>query len=347
MNKLTIAEIARRAGVSKATVSRVLNRRPEGVGPRTRARIQQILDETGYQPSALARTLATGRSRSIGLIIPDIANPFYPLLVRGAEAVLAEAGYTLFLCNADRDLAKETAAIRALIDKGVDGIILDSAGSRSDRHVQVLEAKSIPVVLIDRVVGTRSAHYGVYVDNRQGARDAARYLFADPGRRLVFLNGPAALSQSVERRQGVEAAMRERGIAADRLRVVEGDFSLESGYRLTAGLITAEAGRPGFNAIFAANDIMAFGALRALRQAGIAVPGMVEVIGFDDIELARMIDPPLSTVSQPTRDMGAAGAELLLKLIAGDVPPERTIVMCPRLELRGTTAAIPSSEETA
>lgn len=344
MNKLTIADIAARAGVSKTSVSRVLNNRTEGVGPETRERIRRILDETGFQPSGVARGLATGESRSIGLIIPDIGNPFYPLLVRGVETTLNAAGYGLFLCNSDRDVDKEAAYVRALIDKRVDGVILDSAGSECDCHLGRLEDERIPVVLLDRVIGRRSARHGVFVDNRRGARDAALHLFAAPDRRLVYLNGPSALSQSIERRAGVEVAMGELGVPPDRLRVVEGDFSLESGYRLISRLIAEEGGRPSFNAVFAANDVMALGALRALRQAGLAVPGEVEVIGFDDIDIARMIDPPLSTVSQPTLEMGAAGAELLLRLIAGEKPRRKTVVMRPELELRGTTSPIPNPQ---
>ena len=311
MTRLTIADIAQRAGVSKATVSRVLNRRPEGVGRETRERIQAILDETGFQPSAMARSLATGESRSVGLIIPDISNPFYPLLVLGAEAALNAAGYGLFLCNTGRDMEKEAACIRMLIDKGVDGVLLDSAGSDCDCHLSQLDAARIPVVLLDRVIGTRSARCGVFVDNQQGARDAARHLFATPHRRLVFLNGPAALSQSIERRAGVEAALRDAGVPPGSLQVLEGDFSLESGYRLIAERIAAEGGRPGFNAVFAANDVMALGALRALRQAGIAVPGEVEVIGFDDIDLASFISPALTTMAVDKPGMGRLAVSLL------------------------------------
>lgn len=344
MSKLTIADIAARAGVSKTSVSRVLNRRPEGVGHETRERIQRVLDETGFEPSATARCLATGRSRSIGLIIPDIANPFYPALARGVEATLGAAGYGVFLCDTDGDIEREADHVRTLIDKRVDGIIIDSAGSERDDHIRRLDDAGIPVVLLDRVVGERSSHRGVFVDNQAGARDAARHLFSAPGRELVYVNGPAALSQSIERRAGVVAAMTELGVPDARLRVVEGDFSLESGYRLIAALIAEDGGRPRFNAIFAANDVMALGALRALRQAGVAVPGEVEVIGFDDIDIARMIDPPLSTVSQPTREMGAAGADLLLRLIAGERPRRKTVVMTPRLELRGTTAPLTISQ---
>lgn len=344
MGKLTITDIARLAGVSKATVSRVLNNRAEGVGAQKRAQILKLVEETGFQPCSTARCLATGESRSIGLVIPDITNPFYPLLVRGAERRLNECGYSLFLCNTDRSLATEEAYVRVLIEKRVDGVILDSAGSMHDAHVRLLEDNGIPIVLLDRAIGHRTSRYGVFVDNQRGAFEAAAHLLRRDDCRLLFLNGPAELSQSIERRAGVEEAARLAG-ATDRLRVLEGDFSVDSGFRLVAGALaetqTAAKSTPAaFNAVFAANDVMAIGALRALKQCGIPVPQEVEVMGFDDIELAGMVDPPLSTVSQPTLEMGTASADLLLRLIGGEKPRRKAVIMVPQLVLRGTTRSV-------
>jgi LacI family transcriptional regulator len=351
MGRLTIADIARQAGVSKATVSRVLNKRPEGVGKETRERIEAILAQTCFQPSAMARCLATGRSCSIGLIIPDIGNPFYPLLVRGVERTLHDSGYSLFLCNADCSVERETDYVRALIDKAVDGVILDSAGSQKDAQVGLLQEAGIPFVVLDRVIGQRSAHFGVFLDNQRGAREAVECLLQREDASLVFLNGPAQLSQSIERLAGVEEAVRARQLPAERLLVLEGDFSLDSGFRHIEALLASPAGRDTngtlrFNAVFAANDVMAIGALRALRQARLRVPEDVEIIGFDDIDLASMVDPPLSTVTQPVLDMGAASAELLLRLISGKKPRNKTVEMTPRLTLRGTTRARPAAPPT-
>lgn len=346
--KITIADIAEKAGVSKATVSRVLNDRPEGVSSQTRARIQKILCETGFQPSGVARGLATGKSRSVGLIVPDITNPFYPLLIRGVEAALSESGYSLFLCNSACDIVKEKDYVRILMEKGVDGVILDSAESDCDGQVALLEEKGVPFVLLDRIIEGRARQVGVFVDNRQGARLAAAHLFSRKDCSLVFLQGPADLSQSILRLAGVEDVWREKGLPAKALKVLNGDDSIESGYRLTAELLDQVNAGPGmgclpFNALFACNDLMAVGALRALKARGIAVPEQVEVIGFDDIELAHLIDPPLSTVSQPALEMGARSAELLLRLIDGKTPRPETLVLMPKLVLRGTTRA--SSKE--
>ncbi len=332
--KITIADIAKRAGVSKATVSRVLNNRPEGVGPQTRAQIQAILSETGFQPSGFARGLATGKSRSIGLIIPDITNPFYPLLVRGVEAALNQAGYSLFLCNSGGRLSKEDEYVQVLMEKGVDGVILNSAASDCDGPVNRLEAQGVPCVILDRIIHGRKTRYGVFLDNREGARLAARHLLSQDCCQLVYLNGPSEHSQSRLRRAGLEDALREKGLPLASARILPGDYSLQSGERLIGE--AWDAGLP-FNAVFACNDLMAIGALRALKRRAIKVPEAVQIIGFDDIEPAQWVEPALSTVSQPTFDMGARSVDLLLQLLAGKRPRSKTVTLKPALVLRGTT----------
>ena len=237
MGKLTIADIAARAGVSKATVSRVLNDRAEGVGAETRARVRAILDATGFQPSAMARGLKTGESQSVGFIIPDVTNPFHPQLVSGAEQALSDAGYSLFLCNTGSDAAKQGEYVRALIDKRVDGVILDSVGFQAEAQVRLLEREGIPVVLLDCVVGRRAERYGIFLDNRYGVRQAMEFLLRRQDRRLVFMSGPGDVSQSVDRREAVEALKREWGLGDDRLTILDGDFTLDCGCQLTAELI--------------------------------------------------------------------------------------------------------------
>ena len=339
--KITIADIAEKAGVSKATVSRVLNKRPEGVGAETRLRVEKILGETGFQPSGLARGLATGKSRTVGLIIPNITNPYFPMLVRGVEAALNQSGYSLLLCNSNGDIVKEKNYVRVLMEKGVDGVILDSSEPDCDCQVELLEHNGLPFVLLDRLIEGGVKRFGVVVDNRQGARLAVEHLASRDACSLFFLNGPAELSQSMLRRAGVEEVWREKALPAAALRILSGDYSVEGAYQLTREILDqAEPGELPFTALFAGNDLMAVGALRALKEKGIAVPAQVEVIGFDDIELAHLVEPPLSTVSQPALEMGARSAEMLLKLIDGKTPCPKTLVMMPRLVLRGTTRAL-------
>ena len=338
--KITIADIAARAGVSKATVSRVLNNRPEGVGRETRERIEKILGDTGFQPSGVARGLATGRSRTIGLIIPDITNPFYPLLVRGVECALSKAGYSLLLCNSVASVMREKDYVTLLMEKGVDGVILDPAESDCDCQLAMLEKKGVPFILLDRIIEGRAGRCGVFVDNRLGAVMAASFLMARDDCSLLFLNGPVDLSPSALRLIGINEVARAKGLPESRLCVRNGDYSLASGERLLESVLDEAAWKPGhalpFNAVFA-NDMMAVGALRALRRRAIKVPEEVEIIGFDDIELAQLVDPPLSTVAQPIMAMGARSAELLLDMIEGNAPPSEALIMKPQLILRGST----------
>ena len=259
--------------------------------------------------------------------------------MRGVEVALSKAGYSLFLCNSACDIMKEKDYVQLLMEKGVDGIILDSAESDCDCQLELLEKKGVPFVLLDRNIRGRDGSVGVFFDNHLGARLAASHFFARPDCSLVFINGPAELSPFYTRREGIEAVMREKGVPTDRLKVLTGDFSLEHGYQLTCEAL-AEARAVGgfrFNAIFTSNDMMAIGAVRALKDNGLRVPDDVEVIGFDDIEISRLVEPPLSTISQPGLEMGARSAELLLRMIEGKKPRPRTLVMKPGLVLRGTT----------
>mgnify|MGYP000911706255 FL=1 len=340
--KTTISDIAKKAGVSKATVSRVINNKPEGVGPKTRSRIQKIILETGFQPSGVARGLATGKSRTIGLIIPDITNPFYAQLVKGVEDIVNQYGYGLFLCNSDRKIEKEKDFINLLIEKEVDGLILNSAESECACQLELLKKNKIPFVLTDRIIESSSKNNGVYVDNLHGAKLAAEFLYAKSGCKLLFINGPMDLSQSKLRQAGVEEVFRKKGLDAEKLQIIYGDFTQESGYELTRKVLSEydfdrKHNKIPFNAVFTANDIMAIGAIRALRQTGILIPEEVEVIGFDDIEFARLLDPPLSTVFQPSSEMGARSAEMLLKILNKTNPRPKIITLMPELVLRGTT----------
>lgn len=335
--RATISDIAKEAKVSLATVSRVLNDKAEGVGAETRSRIKEIMERLEYEPCGVARGLATGKSRSVGLVVPDIADPFYPLLIKGVEEELRRRGYGLFLCDSDLDIAKEKEHVRILLEKRVDGIILDSTLSDCDCQLDLLEKHAVPYVLLDRAIETRSSAAGVYANNREGARLAAAYLLDGGARKLLFIDGPAGLALSKLRKAGVVDAFDERGIDPATLLTANGDYSVMSGERAIAALLdTPFEGFP-FDAIFASNDRMAIGAMRALKHRGFRVPEDVEIVGFDDIELAGLVDPPLTTVAQPAAEMGRRSAELLLRMAEGKQPAERSVILEPKLVVRGTT----------
>ncbi|WP_341679350.1 substrate-binding domain-containing protein [Niveibacterium sp. SC-1] len=196
-------------------------------------------------------------------------------------------------------------------------------------------------VLLDRTTPSWKRRYGVYANNREGARQAVRHLFRHGDRCIVYVNGPADLSQSIDRRLGVEDVMAEKGIPQSALAVLDGGFTLEGAYAaMSAYLERGSTQSQPLRPVFAANDVMALGVLRALKEHGVCVPSEVEVIGFDDIELARMLEPALSTVSQPAIEMGALSAEVLLRLLRGERPRVRRHTLAPSLRLRATTRAL-------
>jgi LacI family transcriptional regulator len=294
------------------------------------------MERMEFAPCGVARGLATGKSRSVALVIPDVADPFFPLLIRGIEEALRRRGYGLFLCDSGQDIQKERANVRMILEQRVDGVILNPTLSDPDGQLDLLDKRAIPYVLLDRILEGRNAGAGVYVDNRKGGRMAADLLLGGGARRLLFINGPEALSVCKLRRLGVEDACRERGLDPASILTGCGDYSVASGERVTDGFL-GRGPVPPFDALFAANDRMAIGAMRSLRKHGIPVPEAVEIVGFDDVEIARLVEPPLTTVAQPAFRMGRKSAELLLDLIDGRKPRRRTIIMEPELVLRGTT----------
>lgn len=331
--KVTISEIAKIANVSKATVSRVINNIPYGVGKETRERILKIVAELNYQPSMIARSLVTKKTRSIGLIIPDITNPFFPQLVRGAEDYANKCGYNLFLSNSDNKSSKEENYIKAFIEKGVDGLILTSSAS-VEMQYSLLKSRNIHFVLVDRFVHFSGYEAGVYVDNRKGAYLATKMLLDHGHKKILFINGPLSVTPSIERRKGFEMAFREKQLEIDERLVFEGNYLIQSGYQITAKIL--KSGR-SFSAIFCGNDMMAIGSLRALLENNIKIPQEVELIGYDNIELSQLVEPALTTVAQPAYEMGLKGAMLLIKLIEGKKIRTKELILEPQLILRGTT----------
>jgi LacI family transcriptional regulator len=334
---VTIADIAREAQVSKATVSRVLNDRADGVGPETRLRVKEVMRRLDFAPSGAARDLATGKSRCIGLVIPDIIDPFAPLMIRGIEAALRGLGYGLFLCDSENDPEHEKEQLGLLAERRVEGVILNPALSGDASQLELLERRSVPYVLLDRGVEAGRSDPGVYTDNRAGARMGVEYLLSGGARRLAFLNGPEGLSVSRLREAGVEDAFRAAVLDVATIARGSGDYTVESGERFVDGLLEGGRSRPTFDAVFAANDRMAIGAVRALSRRGVDVPGTVEVVGFDDIELASLVEPPLTTVAQPAFEMGRQAARMLLRAIARNRQLKKTLLLDPKLVIRGTT----------
>jgi LacI family transcriptional regulator len=309
-----IIDVARRAGVSVGSVSRVINEHPT-VTPVTRERVELAIHELGYVPNAIAGSLRTRRSKTIGLIIPDVTNPFFSELSLHVERSAAAAGYNVILGNSDNSVDQETHYLRAFAVRRVDGIIFVPANEIS-RSAEI----AIPVVGVDREVG---GHPFVASDNRAGAKSAVEYLHSLGHHLIACVAGPRNLPNAQERRIGYEdialPILRSAGVDPS-LYIAFADFSYDSGYAATRRLMEV-APRP--TAIFASSDQQAIGGLRAAADLGLAVPGDLSIVGFDDIPLADLVMPRLTTVGQPVAKIGVLAIQLLLDLFSGAAPPRR------------------------
>ena len=338
----TIADVARRAHVSTATVSRVFS----GAAPSsasTRARVLEAAEALDYRPSALGRALKRRETRTIGLLVTDIGNPFFPQIVRAVEDEAHARGYGVVLGNASDDPERELAYIDLLLDRRVDGLIVASSRA-TRRHAERLASASMPVVLVNSEAPNAALH-GIATDHRAGARLAAEHLLRLGHRGIAHISAPNELAAAAAlRREGIEDALAAAGIDPSSLLVAPADGSVDGGAAAAEPLL-AEDPRP--TAIVCYNDLVAIGALRTLRRAGLAVPGEVSVVGFDDIDLAAWTDPPLTTVRQPTEELGRRAVErIATELLDGPSPPGRAI-LAPVLVRRGTTGPPPLVQGTS
>jgi LacI family transcriptional regulator len=314
----TIHDVARRAGVSASTVSHVVNG-TRFVSAGTRTRVEHSIEALGYRPNALARSLRRGQSHTLGLIVPDSANPFFAEIGRELEASAFEAGFSVVLCNTENDREKERLYVNVLVRNQVDGILLVAADDRSGVLRAHLGGK-MPLVTLDREA-SRPGLDCVTADHFSGGLLATRHLVGLGHRRIACIAGPAGLSASAQRLAGHRKALQEAGLRGGDDLVRHGDFRPESGWAAARKLL--RGARPP-TAIFACNDLMAMGALRAADELGRRVPDDLAVVGYDDIELSRYTTPPLTTVAQPKREMAREALRLMSRRIgAGAVRPQK------------------------
>ena len=304
--KLTIQDIARLAGVSKATVSRVLNYKPD-VDPVTRERILRIMDEQGFVPSATASGLAGGRPRMIGVLVPSLVWPFIPEIVQGVAEIIEYSSYEVILYSIPSHKDRDPALDRILDTRLAAGLVAILPGPSSERLTQLYE-QGFPVVMIDDQ-GLPTSIPWVGADNRVGAYQAVRHLISLGYHRIGHIKGPASYQCSQDRYEGYCQALLETGLTPDPALIVQGDFEV-SGGRAAAQTLLTLAERP--TAIFTGNDDMAWGVLEMAEQLGLRVPEDVALVGFDDMAPSVHKRPPLTTVKQPFHEMGRRAAELLL-----------------------------------
>lgn len=327
----TAHDVARRAGVSVATVSRVLNDLPH-VSPGVRRKVLRAVAALNYQPNRTAQRLRAKRSRVIGLIIPDIQNPFFTSVVRGIEDLAYQRGYSLVLCNSDEDPAKEQLYINVMRAEAVAGVILAST-SEVNPHVSHLIDHNIPVIAIDRRIKNRRID-SVLVANIQGAFEAVSHLIELGHRRIGFVGLPLTRTTGHERHTGYLRALRAHGLRPSRQLVCIGDAKQQGGYNCTQTLLKSQ---PPMTALFVANNLMTLGALGAIREGELEIPREISIVGFDDMPWAPLLQPPLTAVAQPTYELGRKAAELLLERLEHPDKPATHVQLKPTLIVRGST----------
>ena len=336
---VTLADVAGEAGVSVMTVSRVVNDRP-GVGPATRRKVRDAIRLLGYRPNIVARGLKAARSHTLGLLVPDITNPYFPDIVRGAEDVAFEAGYTVLLNNVIEDVEREAAALLAFEDRRVEGVIACSPRLPEDRLHELLRRHEAAVVVNRRAPPVVAG--SVRVDHEVGGRSIVRHVLASGARRLGLLAGPPDSAAGQERRTGIERELAGHDVDLPLNRILPGRPTLEGGTSAAHELLDRA---PDVDALICFNDLVAAGALQALTERGLRVPDDVAVVGYDDIAFARMFTPPLTTLRVPTYELGAEAMRMLLARMQGR---QRSvgIVVQPELIVRGSTRPVPGPERS-
>ncbi len=330
---VTIRDVAERAGVHVSTVSRVLSEDKRGlVNDKTAQRIDTIVAELGYAPNRLAQGLKTKRSKTVGALINDLTNPVFPALVRGIEDRLLESGYSVLVFNTDDDPARERRGYDTLNARQVDGFIMSTARREHALADHALDA-GVPLALVVRNIDSHRAAAAT-PNERLAVRLGVEHLHSLGHTRIAHLAGPQEVSNGALRLAGVREAMTNLGLLIDPALIVDAaGFTIDQGERATRVLL--DCGAP-FTAIFAANDMLAVGALRVLSERGLRCPEDVSVLGFNDMPFADCLSPPLTTLHVPYYRLGVHVAELLLEQLAG--LPAREISVDPQLVVRGSTA---------
>jgi LacI family transcriptional regulator len=331
-NRITIADVAREAGVSMMTVSRVINNKGD-VSPATRQRVLQVIENLGYRPSGIARGLATQHTGTLGLVVPDIANPFFSEVARGVENIAHAHGYNVFLCNTNEDQDRELDVLNSLAEKWVDGIVLCSSRLDNDALSEVTQSHPAVVLVNRRLAVDAPGVSTVLADDLTGSRMATEHLIHTGHQGIGFLTGPPGSRSGQWRVQGYKGTMRDAGIPISPTWMQSCSPFAEHGCEVARVLLTTH---PEITALLCYNDLVAVGALKACKENGFRVPEDVAVVGFDDIPLAALVTPSLTTCHIPRYDLGAKAVELLLKQITSFDNNSREVMLQPRLIIRSS-----------
>ena len=330
----TISDVAQLAGVHRSTAARALSPSASGMlKPETVVRVTQAADRLGYATNTLARGLRTSRSQTVGVLLPDLNNPLFPPIVRGIEDALLPHGYTALIASTDNDAERERVYFQALLGRQVDGFIIATARDQ-DPVLDEARRRGIAVVLINRTNTARDFPL-VTGDDREGVRAAVRHLVDLGHRRIAHLTGPDGVSSSTIRRSAFREAIAEHGLPAEDAPILPCAGFTEDAGRVGAEALLARSPRP--TAIFAANDLIALGVLRAIQAHGLSCPEDISVVGFNDMRFADAFSPPLTTVHVPHQLMGAEAGGLILEQLGRPDPVGKSILLPVTLTVRGST----------
>lgn len=329
---VTIYDVAREANVSMATVSRVVNGNPN-VKPTTRKKVHEVIERLGYRPNAVARGLASKKTTTVGVIIPDISSIFYAELARGIEDIATMYKYNIILSNSDQNQDKEFRLLNTMLGKQVDGIVFMS-GNVTDEHVKELQKSEVPIVLAASIEESETIP-SVNIDYEQAAYDATKDLIERDHRIIAYVSPPMNEPiNGVKKLVGYKRALIEANIPYKEELVLEGDYTYDSGIEAFNKLTELED-RP--TAIFVGSDEMALGVIHGAQDQGINIPNDIEIIGFDNTRLATMVRPQLTTVVQPMYDIGAVSMRLLTKYMNQEKVDDHIVVLPHRIEYRQST----------
>lgn len=332
----TLSDIAERAGVSVSTVSRVLNKKAGKyrISAETEAKIQKTARELKYRPNQIARGLRLKKTNTIGLIAPDVSNPFFAYIIKRVQNVAHSLGYSLIVCNTDENLTQEVEHVNLLFRNRVDGLIAMPVGQAYGHFADWLD-KGVPLVLLDRCFDELDAR-SVVVDNYAGACEAVEHLIRAGHERIAFVQGLPGTYTNNERLRGFRDTLAAHGLPCDESLIVGSDFRQENGYMETK-LLLSKDDRP--TALFATSDLITLGALQAIYEEGLSIPEDISVIMFDDFDFAPYLRCPLTAIRQPKELMGEIAVKMLVEELRGEKQGRRRVVLKPKLVMRASVAA--------
>ncbi len=326
---MTIKRIAELANVSSATVSKVMNGKDQNISEATRQRILKIIQEEGYIPNGIAKSLKVKKTKTIGIILPDVMNLFYSELCRGAEDMAEASDYSIIICNTDNDENKEYKYLQILQEKMVDGIIMTATESSSNN---TFEKISIPMVLVDRDIDFGNKVGRIVVDNIEPAYEATKHLIQKGCKRIGLISSVRKNRPSINRYNGFEKALLESGQAIDESIIYLDNFSIDCGYEGALKILND----PNIDGVFCGNDLIAVGAIKAIKEKGKRVPEDIKVVGFYDISISRYVDPPLTTIKQPIYKMGNEAVEMLVDIIESKEVELKKVLKAQLVERKST-----------